>query len=81
MIGWQVPPLRTATADRLLDESIALFDGLAHAPRPVLRPGVLLGSCLLILAVPALGVSVLGALAAIAAICAAVVALTLAGRR
>jgi low temperature requirement protein LtrA len=51
------------------------------APRPVLRPGVLLGSCLLILAVPSLGVSVLGALAAIAAICAAVVALTLAGRR
>ena len=51
------------------------------APRPVLRPGVLLGSCLLILAVPALGVSVLWALAAIAAICAAVVALTLAGRR
>lgn len=49
MIGWQVPPLRTATADRLLDESIALFDGLAHAPRPVLRwyrstqPAIVLG--------------------------------------
>jgi low temperature requirement protein LtrA len=51
------------------------------APRPVLRPRVLLASCALILALPALPIAPVVMLAAIAAICAAVVAVTLARRR
>lgn len=46
---WDVPPLRTAAADQLLDDGMALFDGLADRPRPVLRwyrstrPAIVLG--------------------------------------
>jgi low temperature requirement protein LtrA len=49
-------------------------------PRPVLQPGLLLGSCLAILVLPAFadGVGVATVLASIAAVCAAVVAVTLA---
>ncbi len=48
------------------------------APRPTLRPGVVLTSCAAILAVPASGLEVTLVLATIAAICASAVALTLA---
>jgi lipoate-protein ligase A len=46
---WEVLPLQTATAGRLLDDGMALFDGLADRPRPVLRwyrstrPAIVLG--------------------------------------
>jgi low temperature requirement protein LtrA len=50
-------------------------------PRPVLRPGLVLSACALILTVPALQVSVTVMLALIAVVCASVVALTLALER
>lgn len=48
-VGWQVRPLQMAPAGRLIDDGITLFDGLADAPRPVLRwyrstqPAIVLG--------------------------------------